>query len=175
MEYPPTDWTVFPMEDYDLAVPRDPGDLGVELMAQVRPNGRIQDHYRLAVGGAKVLEKKIPLSSLINKSLLPAWKLSLAPWPRDLGIRQNMATSLWVDVRDLVAAGEARIEAEDGEIIDNEEFVNQLDASTSKGKDKTSASLRWAIGIGDDHRIQLLLQGLPAAAAVVNGKPTLRG
>ena len=39
MEFPPTDWEVFPVEDFELAVPRDPGMLGMEIMAQARGNG----------------------------------------------------------------------------------------------------------------------------------------
>ena len=86
-----------------------------------------------------------------------------------------MATTGWVDIRDLVSTGEVGVETEDGEQIENEEFTNQMDAGPSKGKDKVSASVRWAIGIGDDHRVQLILQGLPGAAGVINGKPGLRG
>ncbi len=175
MEFPPNQWEIFPSEDFDLAVPRDPGELGVELMAQARPNGRIQDHFRLALGGSRLIEKKLPVSNLINKQLPAVWRLRFGVWPRDLSFRQNMATTAWVDIRDLIAAGEVGVETEEAEQIENEEFINQLDAGTSKGKDKTSASIRWAIGIGDDQRVQLILQGLPGAASTINGKPGLRG
>ncbi len=163
------------MGDFDLAVPRDPGELGVELMAQARPSGRIQDHFRLALGGSKILEKRLPVASLINKEVPAPWKLSLGVWPRDVMFRQNMATTAWLDVRDMVAAGEARILGDEDVQVDNEEFFNQIDASTSRGRDKTSVSVRWALGIGDDLKVQLLLQGLPGPAATINGKPSLRG
>ena len=109
MDFPPAEWQVFPMGEFDLAVPRDPGELGVELMAQARPNGRIQDHFRLVLGGSKLLEKKLPVSSLINREVPAPWKLALGVWPRDVMFRQNMATTAWLDVRDMVAAGEARV------------------------------------------------------------------
>ncbi len=175
MEYPPSTWVVLAGEDFDLAVPRDPGFLGVELMAQVRANGRIQDHYRLAVGGSCLLENRLPVSTLFSKALPAQWRLRYARWPRDLAIRQNMATSAWQDVRELVATGEATVEGEDGADVANEEFFNQLDSTTSKQKEKVSAALRWAVAIGDDKRIVLLLQALPAAASTILGKPTLRG
>ena len=72
MEYPLTNWEVVPKEDFELAVPRDPGSLGVELMAQVRGNGWIKDHARLVVGGSLILERQLPVSMLINKAGMPA-------------------------------------------------------------------------------------------------------
>ncbi len=175
MEYPPQTWVVLDKDDFDLAVPRDPGYLGVELLAQVRPNGRIQDHFRLAVGGSCLLESRLPVSTLFNKALPAPWKLRIARWPRDLTIRQNMATSAWQDVRELVATGEISVVEDDEGEVSAEDFSNQLDAGTSKQKEKSSASLRWAVAIGDDQRINLLLQALPASASVILGKPALRG
>ena len=46
MEYPPTDWPCLDNEDFELAVMRNPGVLGVVIMAQARVNGRIIDHFR---------------------------------------------------------------------------------------------------------------------------------
>ena len=174
MEFPPTDWDIFQNEDFDLAVPRDPGELGLELAAQVRPNGRIQDHFRFTLGGTKMVEKVLPVSSIIPKLGLPAWQIRLAMWPRDISIRQNMATSTWVDLRDLVAAGEAAVTLEEEE-VQSGTFADGLDAGTSTGKGKTSGSVRWAIGIGDDLHLRLLLQGLPGPAKLINSKPGLRG
>ena len=45
-------------EDFELATARDPGILGVELMAQVRPNGCIMDHFRLALGGSHIIKAR---------------------------------------------------------------------------------------------------------------------
>ena len=53
MEYPgsKTDWNVFPLPEFDHAEVRDPGNIGMELMVQARDNGRLVDHFRVAVGG----------------------------------------------------------------------------------------------------------------------------
>ena len=40
--------------------------------------------------------------------------------------------------------------------------------------ESTGASLRWAVVGGDDDRMKLQLQALPAPASVLNDKPTLR-
>ena len=38
MEFPP-EWLILQSEDFEIAAPLDPGRCGMELMAQVRPNG----------------------------------------------------------------------------------------------------------------------------------------
>ena len=81
MDFPPSEWDVFFTEDYSLVVPRDPGDLGAELAVQVRANGRIQDHYRISLGGSKVVEKIFPMSSLIKRAGAPAWMIKYRAWP----------------------------------------------------------------------------------------------
>ncbi len=76
---------------------------------------------------------------------MPApWKLRIVHWPRDLSIRQNMTTLSWQAVRELVAMGEISVEGDDVGEVSTEAFTNQLDAGTSKQKEKTSASLCWA-------------------------------
>jgi hypothetical protein len=51
MEFPP-EWNVFTLEDYEAAAARTQGASGMELMAQMRPNGLLLDHVRVATGGA---------------------------------------------------------------------------------------------------------------------------
>ena len=70
MEFPPTEWEVFP-EDFELAVPYDPGKLGAEIMTQARGNGKIQDHLRVMLGGSDLVERIIPVSTLIHKLTVP--------------------------------------------------------------------------------------------------------
>ena len=38
-------------ENFETAPPRTSADVCVEVMAQVRPNGRVMDHWRIATGG----------------------------------------------------------------------------------------------------------------------------
>ncbi len=62
MDFPPP-WDFFPAEEFELAAPRDPGYLGAELMAQCRDNGRINDHFRIALAGTKLVETYISLKA----------------------------------------------------------------------------------------------------------------
>ena len=107
MEFPPDEWNIFSVSDFELAKPRFPGDWGVEVMAKVRSNGRITDHWRVALGGSKILEATFPLSSFFPAATsLPPWKLTYQQFPRDMKIRPNMVSSAWLDVVNPLASHE---------------------------------------------------------------------
>ena len=95
------------MVDFEAAVPRDPGSLGAELMAQVRANGRILDHFRVTLGGSDLLKIEKPFSQFFPGKDLPDWKISISSWPRDVNLRRNMTTTNWMDIRDLLASKDA--------------------------------------------------------------------
>jgi hypothetical protein len=50
MEFPP-EWNVVSAEQFATAQPRAAGILGMELLVQARPNGRMLDHFRMSLGG----------------------------------------------------------------------------------------------------------------------------
>ena len=84
MDFPP-EWVVLPAEDFTTAAPRNPGICGMELLAQIRPNGRILDHFCVSLDGSKILEVNTPLSSLMpstpDSGLI--FKFAVAPRHRD--------------------------------------------------------------------------------------------
>ena len=55
MEFPP-DWEGMAADDFTTARPCNTGLCGMELLAQVRPNGRILGHYRVSLGGRRQLQ-----------------------------------------------------------------------------------------------------------------------
>jgi len=174
MEYPPP-WDVLPEADFDLAVPRDPGHLGVELMAQVRMTGRIQDHFRLVIGGDQLLEFNIPLSSCFTFADAPRWVFAFSTWPRDIIIRRNTSSSTWLDMRDLVSSNDVQILNETGEQVNNGAFVELLADKSPPNKPPISSSVRWAIIAGDGEKPALQIQLLPFSAAQIDSKPLLKG
>jgi len=101
MDFPSDDWTVFAADEFELATCRDPGILGVELMAQARANGRIIDHFKLVVGGTEELAVEFKMADLFNIRSPPEWMLVYKLQPADIKIRRNMSTSNWQDIRDL--------------------------------------------------------------------------
>ena len=172
MEFPPQ-WSAFPLEDFDSASARTQGPAGMELMVQMRPNGRLLDHVRVATGGAELLEVKTPLGQLIPSPNLNRWKARYQFWARDTAIRRNMTTSAWKDVYALINSREMLIEDVVGEEVNPEVVINELDSlPTTTGK---SAVIRHAVVIGEDQKMELELQSLPTSLAHVSGKPSFRG
>jgi len=178
MEFPPEDWPIFPAADFELAVPRDPGALGLEVMAQARINGRIVDHFRVTVGGSNILRVNFTTRSIFMSERIPTTPLQYEVWPRDIELRRNMASSEWLDVATLLASNDIAVMTGDepagsDAVASNEGLLGLINGA----KDKTnySASIRWAVVVGSDGNLELNLQTLPAAAAVLVGKPVLRG
>ena len=168
MEFPAS-WNVFPAEDFSTAEARSPGVAGMELMIQMRPNGRLLDHFRVALGGTEILEVSTPLAKLIPSPNLNGWKARYQFWARDTAIRRNMTTSGWKDVQQLIQSHEMRVEDQSGCEMDPEDVLRAVDLS---GK---AAVIRYATTIGEDRRMTLELQSLPTTLGVVNSKPVFRG
>ena len=173
MEFPPATWDFFPGPEFETAGPRDPGELGVELMVQARANGKMLDHFRLTLGGTGLISSKFNLSSIMSLPEVPDWNIVVATWPRDIGIRRNMASSPWVDIRDLVNSNDARIKTPEGIAVDNKLFLDYSDSIADKMV--SSASIRWSVCVGDDFRPSLILMALPAPASTFSGKPLFKG
>ena len=161
------------MEDFELAAPRDPGDVGVEAMAQARVNGRVLDHFRLVLGGAQLLEATVAVGDIFPIAAMPRWNVAFSSWPRDVAIRRNMASSAWQDVRDLVAANEVKLLNDEGVNVAGNELLDLLDSVADKTLN--SASIRWWIGAREDGHMQLQLQAAPSPVSGYISKPAWKG
>ena len=183
MEFPP-EWVVLPSDDFEVAVPRDPGHLGMDLMAQVRQNGRIMDHFRVALGGARQVGARFNTRAIFNNNSITSANVTYEVWPRDVTLRRNMTSGEWLDLANLVASNDALVykpsveaggsqDEDPAEELCNDEITAFLNGLTEKTH--CGASVRWAVGLGADRKLELVLQGLPASAAVLTGKPIFRG
>jgi hypothetical protein len=124
MEFPP-DWLVEPLDDFDLAVATlaNSGDaLAIQLLAQLRPTGRILDNFRLSINSSEILDVELNLYHLLPVEVLKGHRLSYQYWPSDIRIRRNLTTSGWLDVPDLVATNNATVLDADGAGIPPGEF-----------------------------------------------------
>ena len=63
MELPPANWNIFEAASFETAPPRTAADVCVEVMAQLRPNGRVMDHWRIATGRTAMLKTTVDLAS----------------------------------------------------------------------------------------------------------------
>jgi hypothetical protein len=98
----------------------------MELLAQARPNGRIIDHFRVALGGSGVLDVSIPMKRLLLVPASLGWRLKFQVRPRDITLRRNMATSEWSDVIGLIRAGDSTVENAAEEVIDNKVVMAEM-------------------------------------------------
>jgi hypothetical protein len=167
MDFPPSTWKVIGAQEFGTAVATDPGDLVVELHAQLRDTGRILDNYRVTFGGSKIVEMTVGLSSVLGVNT--QWRFKYAFWPRDVQIRQNLMSSQWVDMAELVATKDASVVDSDGAVVDHASVMELL-----KEGDCPMA-MRMAVAVADDGVVHLECHGLPASAAMLKGKPLLRG
>ena len=167
--YFPPEWVVLPAEDFTTAAPRNAGICGMELLAQISPNWRILDHFRVSLDGSKILKISTPLSSLMPATPDSGHIFKYAVWPRDIEMKRKMTTSQWMDITELLASKKAAVHDPEGSMLAHPAFMADL---ASLG---TSSSLRFATVVGEDHLMQLHLQCLPASAKYLMGKPALRG
>ena len=174
MEFPPAkeEWAVFDAADFEAAEVRDAGALGMELMCQARDNGRIQDHFRIALGGGAILNVTVPFNKLYNSDKYNHLSLLHQVWPREIIIGRNSASSDWQDVTAIIAQRDATVRNEAGETIPQEEVIAGLGEEQDPAK--KGASIRWSVVVGDDKKMWLELSALPAGEATIDGKPTLK-
>jgi hypothetical protein len=175
MEFPP-DWDVSPMEDFETHLPciqSSSTDFAMELLAQLRPSGRILDHFQVALDGTTAISQELDLGQLIPSSTFKGYKLAFQYWPRDIRIRRNMLTSAWMDIPALVCANEAQVLDSLGAGVSAGSFMRMLDDLPEDGPE--SGSLRWAVIVGEDGGMRLQLQSLPCDAVSLSGKPATKG
>ena len=171
MSYPP-EWMVLPDEEFETALSTVTGALGVELMAQVRPSGKICDDFLLRLSGEKKVDVDFPLNILMPHDVFRKYRFKFQYWAKDINIRKNMMTSTWVDVPAMLGFRECEVVDDSGGSMDCATILSIMEELDEDGP--TSAALRWAVVVGDDENLQLQLQGLPASAVELTGKPVLR-
>jgi hypothetical protein len=173
MEFPPKEWDVFPAEQFDTAVPRDPGELGMELLVQIRDTGRAQDHFRVALGGSKLLTAYLPMRDIFRVSEdFPEWYIEYSKWPADIILARNRTTSVWVDMKALIKSQDVVIRDALKTVIKYEDVLEML---SNEVHITSKCSARWAAGIGDQDKMVLSVQVLPDSAAILNNRPITKG
>jgi len=145
--------------------------LTAELFATVRDNGRIIDQTRHVIGGSGSLEAVFPLGRIFPDPELEDWEVRVQRFPRDLDIRRGLLSGNWANIVDVVASRNASIFDGEGSEIPAAEFIRR--ARDSEAGPQVGA-MRWAVTLSDSARLALQLQGLPATAAMLNGKPSLK-
>jgi len=175
MEFPTLDWDIFDAAEFNMAAPRGTGDAVLELMVQLRPNGRIQDHFRVALAGNKLLRATVGFGSILPIKDLFKLQLTYDFWAKDVTIRRNMSTSEWTDVYEGIGQNNFRIEDRLGNPLSEDDRAAVLDILEKSDPNVKSASFRYAVVVGPDSRMWLELQGMPGPAKLLNSKPAFTG
>ena len=172
MDFPP-EWIVLPADQFDTATPRVNGDVTLEVCAQLRPSGRVLDHFRVALGGSQALEWEADLGKLIPTPVFKGWRIKGQNWARDVAIRHNIFSSSWVDLTTTAAMRELEILDNQGAGIPAGEFLRIVDNLDED--EPHNASIRYAVVVGEDCRPRLQVQSLPASAVYLSGIALLKG
>jgi hypothetical protein len=169
----PHDWTVLAAEEFETAAPRVNGDMTMEVLAQLRPSGRILDNFRVALAGSKALNFDADLFSLIPAAVFKGWRVKGQCWARDVAIRANVFSSGWIDLAVTIAMRELDVFDAEGAAIPAGEFLRILNDLDEDGP--CTASYRFAVVVGEDNKPRIQIQSLPASAVFLSGKALLKG
>jgi hypothetical protein len=139
------------------------------LFATVRENGRIVDHVRYVLGGDDNFEASFTLGVLCDEEDFAGYIIQLQRKPHDIELRRGLLTGNWSDITNLISSRDASVFDDTGAGIAAAEFLCRVqDAGAIIG------AVRWGLILDDSAKLAMQLQGLPASAAVLNGKPALK-
>lgn len=173
MEFPGSHWVYNDAEDFDTAPPLISGDYTCEIYAQLRPSGRILDHFRAVLAGNRILDVDVDLSAMIPVARFKGWRYRSQYQSRDIIIRRNMLSSSWTDGPGVLAMNDAAIYDNEGKAVAVNDFMAILEDLPEAGPD--TFSIRHCVVAGPDRRLALQLQGLPYSAIVLSGKTAFKG
>ena len=142
-----------------------------ELFATVRNNGRVLDDAKIVIGGTGIFEANFKIKKIITDDVIGSWSVNIQRWARDIVIRDGLLSSLWTDLSTIVSARDATIHDNNGAGIPAAEFLRLLDEAEDGD---AQAALRWAVTLNERGRLAAQLQGLPASAAALDGKPSYK-
>jgi hypothetical protein len=108
---------------------------------------------------------------MVPRETFQGWRFRTQYWPRDIKIRTNMTTSVWIDLADTIAAKDGNVVDDSGAEIPGREVLRLLEELQD---DPRTAAHRWVVVVGEDNLMKLQLQSLLGPAVLITGKPTLR-
>jgi hypothetical protein len=158
-----------PMSTFHTDISSPSSGHAAEMFASVRENGRIVDQVRYVFGGDSDIEAIIPVASLCGIEEFAGYTIKLQRAPDDIELRRGLLTGNWIDIIGLVSSRDATVFDDTGAGVAAAEFLRRV-----RDAEATIGAVRWGLVLDDSARLALQLQGLPASAAVLNGKPALK-
>jgi hypothetical protein len=141
-----------------------------ELFAKVRNNRRILDEFKCVLGGSEVIEADFSLGLLFEDPVVAEFSARIQRWPRDIDLRKGLLSGRWEDFKWMVTSRDVCILDKEGGGLTANDFMK----ACSDMEAAEDAAVRWAVVLDDGGRLAIQLQCLPASAAMLNGKPSLK-
>ena len=143
------------------AVPDDDSLVG-RLLVRISNTARLEDHFKIALGGAQVIQANFAGPDLSLHPQIQRFRFRLEINPSAVEFKNNCFSAKWEDLEDLVAA-EKILVSTDKQADASAEFRAEFEASKNT-ENKIAVSLRWAAQANQAYGFRLVLQALPASA-----------
>jgi hypothetical protein len=122
------------------------------------------------LGGSEVIEADFSLGLLFEDPVVSEFSAKIQRWPRDIDLRKGLLSGRWEDFKWMVSCRDACILDKEGGGLTASDFLK----ACSDMEEAEDAAVRWAIVLNEGGRLAIQLQGLPASAAMLKGKPSLK-
>ncbi len=101
MYFPSEDWVYNDLDEFDTTPTNMRGDYTLELYAQLRPTGRMLDHFRAVLSGTKLLEINVSLMDMIpnNRFRGSHYRTQKHPSEVFIGRKESFETGMNADPR----------------------------------------------------------------------------
>ena len=135
------------------------------MLIRVSSAGRLEDHFRLAVGGTNQIAANFNGPDISDHPALAAFKFRLEIDPANITFKANSFSTKWEDLEHLVAADRILVSTTD-EADAGALFRREWEAA-KRSTTPPAASLRWSIQANTTYGFKLALLALPATARML--------
>ena len=163
------DWNVKPRNLFRVFIPTedDLSQLRGYVLIEVGSDGVPEDVMRLAVHGDDPLKVHFTGRDVFSNPQLQDYTFTYPILPASIQIRDNMATSDWMDIREGIMKRDIEVHEEEDASL--ETFVKTLDV-LREADYRVGAVLRWTIQASTPSQLILVLQTLPVSVAHIRTK-----
>jgi hypothetical protein len=168
----PPDWEVDELDDYDsyhLSASEDE-QLCAKLLLPLSSDYRATGAFRILVFGYGFFSVELPVRKLFTPT--PAefagHFIVITFTVENLSPQANSVATAWVDVVDLLKDRSARMTDLDQKPVDHTAFVQHMTDAAAAKKANLGASIRWALAVSKEGKMQFELQHLPVPPKLLN-------
>lgn len=170
--FPPHNWEVHHLSEMEHRQPEFPESwkLGMAAYLAVRPSDGVEGTFYLAFGGNSLLNVRFKANEAIPHKSMEGYTI-VGQFTAANIMQMNSTASKWVDLKELVQAGDMNVLDAQGKDV-KDEFLAATKAN-KVAKAHLAATIRWMVTVADGANVlELQLQSLPCSTSAL--KPVLR-